>query len=104
MEAQNRVNDAITVYRAIISKDPFHYPAMNHLGLIYYHQGKYSKAVHEFKMALKIRPNWIETLKHLGETYAKMGKTEKARQIWQKGHQLEPKDTYFVEKLNEKKR
>ena len=80
--------DQATAYfsRAIVAHseaDDFNASLHNNLGAIYGQQGRYSDAIAEFGIAVRITPNDPEYLTNLGTAFAAIGRTGDARRLLQ---------------------
>lgn len=64
--------------------------AYNNMGLAYYNQGEYQKAVDSFLEALKIFPSYSVCLTNLGLAYEGMRKYEKAIACYRKAIKINP--------------
>ncbi|MFP4527027.1 MAG: tetratricopeptide repeat protein, partial [Candidatus Kapaibacterium sp.] len=71
-------NEAISMYKKAIEKDPKFFRAMNNLGTVYNKLGNYLDAERELMRALEIKPNDDIILNNLGDVYSNQGKYEEA--------------------------
>ena len=57
LQKRNRHKDAIEVLKEVIHADPTYVKAYNAMGVSYDYLGDYNRAIHSYKLALKINPN-----------------------------------------------
>lgn len=81
--AKSKVEETIELH-------PDSFVLFNLLGAILNGQKKYAEAVNNFKMALKINPNYAEAENNLGITYQKMEKFNKSILCFKRALKLRP--------------
>jgi Tfp pilus assembly protein PilF len=69
-------NEAVTVFRSVLSKEPDNFEAQFNLGFAYLQWGRNSNAVDEFKKALRYQPGHSEVWSNLAIAYENMGKSD----------------------------
>jgi Tfp pilus assembly protein PilF len=57
LQKRNRHKNAIEVLKEVINSDPTYVKAYNAMGVSYDYLGNYNRAIHFYKIALKIKPN-----------------------------------------------
>ena len=67
-----------------------HFPLSN-LGFAYYSKGQYSKALHYYKEALKVQPNFVNALRGVGRTYLAMNQGRLALRYLEQAVRQAPK-------------
>jgi len=75
---------AISIYREILERDPFHLGAINHLGLIFYDQGQYHLALGVLDRGLENLPDSELLTKNICQVYRRMGREQTAQDIWKR--------------------
>ncbi len=68
-QASNRLDDAASEYKLVISRNPTFAEGFLNLGIVYHLQGRYVSAIRELKLALKLKPQLIQAQILLGITY-----------------------------------
>jgi type IV pilus assembly protein PilF len=87
-----RWDDAILEFDKIIGDllySPIHYPLTN-LGWAYFNKGQYDKAIHYYKKALALAPDFFIALRGLGRTYLETGKPQEAISYFEKAAAANP--------------
>jgi tetratricopeptide (TPR) repeat protein len=74
-EESGEVERAMEKYWDIISRDPYHVPAFDHLGTLYLRRGEKKQAADIFKRGLKKNPDSLPLLDDLAETHYQLGET-----------------------------
>lgn len=69
------------------------------IGLTYYQEGEYIKAVEEFQKALQERPDFIEACQCLGDTFFRMGQMDEAKNAYERVRRLDPDNISVLENL-----
>ncbi|MCH7657592.1 MAG: hypothetical protein IIB05_04665 [Bacteroidetes bacterium] len=91
-------------FEIVVKLDPKHHKAHHYLGRMYHmspiwYEDLREKAIEEFKIALKIKPESIETLRYLAMAYEKYNDVYNARIIWKRLLKLKPDDKETQERL-----
>lgn len=79
-----------TLWLATDKVSPSSHQNHNNLGDLYYRHGDYPKAVEEFKIAIKLKPNYGDAFHNLANTYHQMGEDEQALVNYQKAVSFNP--------------
>ncbi|MBI4837754.1 MAG: tetratricopeptide repeat protein, partial [Nitrospirae bacterium] len=82
--------DEISLWNDVIKKFPINARGHDTLGLVYFKKGELDKAMQEYKIAAKLKPDYVDSFIHLGEVLAKKG-------LWQEA------ENYFAKALELKK-
>jgi len=64
----------------------------NYLGAAYYNTGDYNKAINNFKIAIEIKPDYVEAYNNLGATLGAQNKIEESTYYIEKALQIEPEN------------
>jgi len=72
---------AVEKYLAILKLDPQLAPAYNNLGLLYFQQNEYGRAIQSFEEGLRVDPKMTTALVPLGTAYFQIGQFEKSREV-----------------------
>lgn len=77
-DPNSRFQDRLSLERTIehFPKNPTFY---NHLGVLFYNEGKYIEAEKKFKVAVQLKPDSYITHNHLAMTFQKLGKLSEAK-------------------------
>ena len=92
-EAHGDTHAAIVKYQSIIKMAPGLAAGYNNLGVLYYDQHEYEKAIHVLQEALFINPNLPSASAILGSAYVAMGKDFEARAPLEKALEINPTDS-----------
>src|SRR6185437_6906249 len=90
---QNRVADAIAIFRIAVSKDAKDATALNGLGWALIRSGKADDAQTQFEQALKIDPNNGGAMNGLAIVLKRQGKSDQAMELWKKLDETTPNAT-----------
>jgi Flp pilus assembly protein TadD len=71
-------DQAVSVFRKVIARDPSNFEAQFNLGYAYLNWGRYSNAVTEFKRALRINPASAECWSNIAMAYQNLGQSQNA--------------------------
>lgn len=71
-------NEAVTAFRAVISREPDNFEAQFNLGFAYLQWGRHSNAITEFKKALRYQPSNSEIWSNLAIAYENLGQNDNA--------------------------
>ena len=69
---------AISLFLAIIEKDPNDFVSLTELGTLYFQSGKHAEAESTYAKALKLKPDFMVALVNLGKLYLTLKQPEKA--------------------------
>jgi len=69
------------------------------LGKFYFINGKYDKAIEEFKKAIELNPRNSETYYNLGLVYEAKNNIEEARKMYEKSVEIDPNNKLAKEHL-----
>jgi len=82
--------DEITLWNDVILKSPYKERPYNNLGLSYDHQGDYTKALQEYKIAMQLNPHDPDPHYNSGVIYGKLNDLPEALAEYNKAIQLNP--------------
>jgi colicin import membrane protein len=94
LAGQDKVNDAIEIYRSLTQMHPGLPEPFNNLGLLHLFQGRYENAELAFLEALRIDPRYGEAQENLGDVHARM-----ALRAYDAAVRLEPDGRVAREKI-----
>jgi len=83
-------NEAITVFRKVISREPRNFEAQSNLAFSYLQSERYPNAVTEYNKAISLEPRNALCWQNLGYAYEKMGKRAKAVEAIYHSIELDP--------------
>ena len=86
-------------FKAALTKDLFHGPAHNSLGVVYYRQKKFYLAAWEFQYAAELMAHRPEPRNNLGLVFEDVGKLDKAVTHYTEALKLEPDNPVFIGNL-----
>ena len=72
----------------MIQRNPINTAYDSNLGLVYYNQGKYPKAIFEFEKVIKLNPNNAIAHHNLGLVYKEQGKITEAEAEFKKAKDI----------------
>ena len=78
------LDEAINVYKGILTKDPSNVMVRLNLGEAYYGKGLCDEAISEFENIIKTNPDNTRALYKLGEAYADRGLLDKSAVMYNK--------------------
>ena len=87
---EQRIEDAVALYRKLIRRDPGHVKARNNLGVLYDEMGAHERALEEFDGALEIVPESVEILINKASALASLSRFEEAEHALRRAERLEP--------------
>jgi Flp pilus assembly protein TadD len=90
---------AESALKAALAADLMCGPAHNHLGKVYFRQGKLYLAAWEFQYAMKLMPNQPEPPNNLGLVFEAAGKLDEAAESYGKAVALEPENIHAMGNL-----
>ena len=79
-----------TLFRHTLSVTRENYLAHNNLGVVMSQQGRWTEALHQYQLALKIKPTYPEALMNLGVAFDHLGQLDKAAEFYQAALQQRP--------------
>ena len=88
--SQRHFDDAIELYREVLSRDPSHFGALNDLGRALRRMGEFSDAADVLIMALSVRPNDRSLPDLIAETLASLGRSNEAIELFRSRLEAEP--------------
>jgi tetratricopeptide (TPR) repeat protein len=86
------VNTAIAKYHAMLKLDPKLAPAYNNLGLLYFQQNDYARAIESLEQGMRADPKMTTALVPLGTAYFQIGQFAKSREVLDRAVRLNPSD------------
>jgi tetratricopeptide (TPR) repeat protein len=97
----NKVNDAISTYKQMLSRNPSDDAAHLSLGNIYFRNKQYKEAEQEYSLAVRINPGAATNQYALGMTYMVTGRFSEAEERFRKVTQLTPHDPNAYDALGQ---
>ncbi len=85
-------DQAVSVFRKVIARDPSNFEAQFNLGYAYLNRGRYSNAVTEFKRALQINPASAECWSNIAMAYESLGQSQNAINALYRAVQQNPRN------------
>ena len=83
--------NSVSLWTYVIEKEPGRVPlAHTNLGNIYASEGQSDRAMEQYQIALRLKPNFIEAHNNLGALYASNGQLDKAIEEYQTALRLMP--------------
>lgn len=103
--------EAMRVLKKALKIDPNYPETHYHIGLLYYEQGNYLKAIEEFYKAIENylprERSWMsDAYTALGEAFYKLGMVDDAIKSWRKAVEIYPKNRrakYYLDKIEKGK-
>ncbi len=98
---KHRVDDAIAVYKQILTVHPDRVDpdALYNLGVMYQEKGDWQEAINYFQKVLETRPKADQPHLGIGLSYKKMGDFAKAEEYYKKALELDPNESKTYEAL-----
>jgi len=90
LQAQGRLDEAITQYRHVLAVTPEDALAHSNLGTALAAQGQLGEAVDHFERALALAPDDADSYSNLGNALAGLGRTDEAIQSFQRALDIDP--------------
>jgi Flp pilus assembly protein TadD len=87
---EGRIEEAIALYREIVTDHPESLKARNNLGLLYDGLGHHERALEQFEAARALDPENVEVLSNVGSALIGMGRFDEAERELRRGMKLEP--------------
>lgn len=87
---QRRVDDAIELYREVLTRDPGHFNALLELGRALRRKGEFNDAAEVLVIALAIRPRDRTVPDLIAETMSPIGRADEAIELFQRHLEAEP--------------
>jgi len=91
-EQQGNAATAIAKYRAMIRLAPHLAPAYNNLGMLYFNEHAYAKAVPVLEKGLRLNANMPTATAMLGLSYFELGENHRAKPLLEKALHANPTD------------
>lgn len=76
----------------VLAKEPNNVDALFELGNIYERQGMYEQAIHEYRKALHINPDFVDAIEHLAFLLEKLNRDNEASPLWERILSLKKRD------------
>ena len=89
LDIEEDESQAIAAYENVLRIDPELMSAVNNIGVIYYFQRDWEKALKQYRQAHEMRPEGL-TASNVGVVYANMGRLEEADEWLALSRELEP--------------
>ncbi len=90
LETEGRLEEAVQVYRELLSRDPSHLKARNNLGVLQDRMGNHEAALEHFRTALEIEPENPELLGNLGAALGALARFDEAEKVLRRAMRLDP--------------
>ena len=87
---EDRLEEAIGLYRRVVSMDPAHLRAWNNLGVLLDQRGDHDVALEHFQAAVELEPENAEVLTNLGAALASQGRYDEAEIKLRKAARIDP--------------
>jgi len=85
-------SDDLLLWQDTVTKSPNKARPYNNLGMVLVGHGRSDEAIHNYKRALEIHPDYVEAHNNLGLTYALLKRTDEAIEHFTRIIQLHPND------------
>ncbi|MBP5974571.1 tetratricopeptide repeat protein [Brasilonema sp. CT11] len=85
-----KFEEAVLIYKVVLSLDPNSVLAHKNLGIALYYQDKFDEAIASFRKALQIDPNYTDAHNALGNALSAQGKLDEAITSYRKALQIDP--------------
>jgi tetratricopeptide (TPR) repeat protein len=92
LRRQDRLDEALAVYRSILDTDPTNVRIMVSMGSIHERREQWHEAAALYRSALAVDPNYVRARSSLGAVLFKLGHYEEAGQELRKAIELSPRD------------
>ncbi len=96
-----RLDEALTMVKKALEKEPRNGAFIDTIGWIYYKLGHYETALTHLLDAVSVRETSAEVMEHVGDVYEKLGQINSARKYWQKALELEGDRKSVLQKLGQ---
>lgn len=87
---RGRVEEAIELYRTVVSENPTHLKARHNLGVLYDELGRHELAVEQLEAARDLEPENVEVLTNLGSALAAAGRFDDSERELRRAQRLGP--------------
>jgi len=87
-----KVQEAIELYREVVSDHPQSLKARNNLGVLYDEMGQHEMALEQFEAARSIDPENVEVLGNLGAALLGLSRFEEAERELRRGMRIDPEN------------
>ena len=88
---RNRVwNSELELWTDCVRKSPNKDRPRNNLGIVFFNQGKYQEAIHQYNEALRMNPNFAEAHGNLGNVFLNQGKYQEATNQYNEALRINP--------------
>lgn len=85
-----RIEEAMELYRVIVSDHPQSLKARNNLGVLYDELGQHERALEQFEMARGLSPDNVEVLSNLGSALLGLSRFEDAERELRRAQKIDP--------------
>ena len=94
-----RTEEALEIWqKQLLSKNPNKRINFN-IGIIFFEQGQYQKAIEKFSIALETYPEWLDVYEYLADANIKLGNYQKAIQVYIRALKVKPDNPYTLDAL-----
>ena len=90
LHQQGQLDEAETLYTAILSTQPGHFDALHLLGVLRFQRGRNAEALDLIRAALNLEPNAVAALSNIGLVHAKLNQPERALASYDKALAVKP--------------
>ncbi|MBI4838224.1 MAG: tetratricopeptide repeat protein [Nitrospirae bacterium] len=80
--------DGIRLWEDVVKKSPGNTRGHSNVGFAYYNHGRLDDAIEEYKIAIKLKPDFVDPYIHLGEALAEKGLWDEAEIYFAKAMEL----------------
>jgi len=87
---KGKTNEAIALYKRVLSEDPHNARGLSGLGYAYMDQGRLGQALDVFRMSISLNPRFGQGLIGLGQTFQTMGRKDLALQYYRRFLSVDP--------------
>jgi tetratricopeptide (TPR) repeat protein len=94
-----RLEEAASMARKAIDKDPGNGAYLDTMGWIYYKMGDFGQALSFIEKAYGLRPKSADVVEHLGDVYNKLERRDEAVKYWERALELNPGNAGLLHKL-----
>jgi tetratricopeptide (TPR) repeat protein len=89
---EGKIEEAMELYREIVSDHPQSLKARNNLGVLYDELGQHERALEQFEMARALVPENVEVLSNLGAALLGLSRYEEAERELRRAQKIDPEN------------
>ncbi|MGH6718137.1 MAG: tetratricopeptide repeat protein, partial [Alphaproteobacteria bacterium] len=98
-QRDERLDDAIELYNALLARAPRHLPAYNNLGVALRRRDRFAEAIACYRRSLEAEPDSAQTLSNLGNALKDMHRLDEAIATFERAVAIQPKDAGIIYNL-----